>query len=140
MRYRKMPRAAFKVKADIDCRLPQMLSQHLNSRFESSPPEKMWLFPGWTVDLRVGRDPFHVALKESKQWPDSWVLMVTPGGRRGFLALMRGSDISPELSQICREIHVFLTNTAGISEVRWYLTGSHTAVGTPEELPWDRAH
>ena len=138
-----MPRAAFKVEAeflsDSDGQLPQKLSLHLNTRFKSAPAERMWLFPGWSIDLQIGLDPFHVALKESKQWRDSWVLMVAPGGRRGFLALMRGANISPELSQICREIHAFLTNTSGISEVRWYFTGSRIAVATPEELPWGQA-
>jgi hypothetical protein len=135
-----MPRAAFKVEAELasesDRRLLQMLSQRLSSKFKSTPAEKMWLSPGWAFNLQLGRDPFHVVLKESTQWQDSWILMVTPGGLSGFLALVRGTDISAGLSQICREIHVFLTNTAGISEVRWYLTGSRTAVATPEELPW----
>jgi hypothetical protein len=138
-----MPRAAFNVTADTatgsDRQLPQMLSQDLNRRFKSSPAEKLRFLPGWSVDLQLGRNTFYVAVKESKHRQDTWILMVTPGGMRGFLALIRGTEISADLLLICREIHAFLINTSGISGVRWYLTGSRTAVETPEELPWSQA-
>ena len=140
MRYRRMPRAAFEVAADAAPgsaqQLPQLLSQDLNRRFMATRAQKMWFLPGWSIDLQVGRDSFHVAVKESKYSQSGWVLMVTPGGMRGFLALVRGTDMSTGLLPICREIHAFLINTSWISAVRWYLTGSRTAVATPDGLPW----
>ena len=143
---RRMPRAAFEVEAGVvqesDRQLTEMLSQHLNRRFRSTPAERVWFFPGWAVDVELGRKTATIAVRKSDYGQDLWILMVGPGGPRGVLALLLGRraiDMSTELLPICREIHVFLTSTSGISRVRWYLTGSRTSVATPEELPWGQA-
>jgi hypothetical protein len=143
-----MPRAAFEVEADVisesDRQLTQMLSQHLNRRFRSSPAGRVFGSRVWAMDVELGRKTVTIAVKRHKHAPDLWILMVGPGGPRGVLALLRGRraiDMSADLLPICREIHAFLTSTSGISQVRWYLnlTGSRTAVATPEELPWGQA-
>jgi hypothetical protein len=139
-----MPKAAFELEAgatsDSVQQLPQMLSQHLNRRFKSTPVEQTLSI--WGVDVELGRRTVTIGVKKSKRSEGLWILMVGPGGARGILALLCGRsamDMSTDLLPICREIHVFLTSTPTISEVRWYVRGSRTAMHTPEELPWRQA-
>lgn len=143
---RRSPRAAFEVEARVvsesDRQLTQMLSQHLNRRFRSSPAERVWVSRVWAVDVKVGRKTVTIGVRRHDHAPGLWILAVGPGGPRGVLALLGGRraiDMTADLLPICREIHEFLSNTSGISQVRWYFTGSRTSVGTPEELPWGQA-
>jgi len=143
---RRMPRAAFGVEAralaDADSKFPQMLSQHLASRFKATPAERPFSLSIWGVDVEAGKKTITIGLKKSNLGPGLWILMVSPGGMRGVLALLlgrRSMDMSVDLLPVCHEIHAFLTENPGISDVRWYLTGSGTAVATPEELPWGKA-
>lgn len=81
-------------------------------------------------------------LDRSKHENDEWILLVGPSQTPGLLALLRGRkpvDYSPELVQVCGEIHTALTGISGITAVRWYFEGFHSqtaAVTTPDQLPW----
>lgn len=140
-----MPRAAFEVAADVvpgsDSQLPRMLSEHLRVQYRSTPAEKMFV-PGWGFDLTQDGVTLTIAVKKSNRLKNLWILMIVPGRIHGLLALLRGqrgADLSAKLLPACREVHRFLTNTSGISAVRWYFTGSREAVSTPDELPWGQA-
>jgi len=141
-----MPRAAFEVEAgalaDSDRQLPQILSQHLISRFKATPAERPLSLSIWAVDVELGRKTVTIGLKRSKLRRGLWILQVGPGGARGMLALLLGRSamgMATDLLPVCHEIHSFLSGTSGISELRWYVRGSPAAVGTPEELPWGQA-
>lgn len=143
---RRTPRAAFQIEAGVvpepDRQLTQMLSQHLNRRFKSAPANRVPFSSVWAVDVELGRQTVTIAVKKSTHGQDLWILVVGPGGPRGVLALVRGRraiDMSAELLPICHEVHAFLSGAIGISQVRWYFTGSRTSVATPEELPWGQS-
>lgn len=139
-----MPRACFRVAADVlkepDCRFPQILSQYLGTRFGSGPVERLPLAGTSTVNIEVGpASRFMIGVKKRNKFPqdDLWLLLVAPMRMRSVVALMRRRRTTDDatLIDVCHELHVFLTSTLGISEVRWYYRNLRTAVGTPEELP-----
>ena len=140
MRLHKLPCAAFIVKpevmTDVDRELSERLARSLSRRFPVSPAQKHWSFPYWAFDLTSGRDRFILGIRKS-QWQGQWLLMIHPGNGRLWLALMRqpaAIDVFALLLTICREIHVLLAETAGITNIRWYFTKRGPTTATPEQL------
>jgi hypothetical protein len=86
-----------------------------------------------------------VMLKRSRYADDLWVLQVGSLQVRSFLDFLRGRNPtghSPELMQVCRDIHTMLTSTPGITRVSWYFQSfpsQSAGVATPDELPWVEA-
>jgi hypothetical protein len=118
-----------------------MLSQGLSAHLRASPVEKLPLSGPWIFELQLGSGSTSmVGVKRIKRLRNEWFLLVTPGRTdrsRTLLALIRGTRPkadSAELLQICQSIHGVLTNTPGISAVRWYFRGSSVTVRTLEEL------
>ena len=140
MRLQKMPCAAFIVKpdvmADVDRVLSERLSRSLSGRFPVSPAQKHWSFPYWAFNLTAGKDRFIVSIRKSR-WQDQWLLMIHPGAVHLWIALLRpqtAKDVFAALLNICREIHVLLANTTGITNIRWYFTGGGPTTATPDQL------
>ena len=119
-----------------------MLAHHLDARFDSFRVIKKWFVTPWAAVLQTGQKSYSMVLGKSKYEKDEWVLLVGPSETPGLFDLLRGRKPvahSPELQQVCREIHAALTAISGITAVRWYFEGFHSqtaAVATPDELPW----
>lgn len=63
--------------------------------------------------------------------------MIHPEAVRVMLALVRqrtATAVFAELFNICREIHVFLAATPGLTDLRWYFSKVRQAVWTPDQL------
>lgn len=66
---------------------------------------------------------------------------------RCLILMIHPADREERLMAVCRELHLFLTNTPGITRVWWYFRAPEglreepetQAVGvlTPDELPWN---
>jgi hypothetical protein len=132
--------------AKLDDELPRMLTKHLQRRFDSAEIKKAPLVASPSIQIQAGKQEFFtVMLGRSKYEKDEWVLLVGPAeisGLSNLIGRRKPTECSPELIQICQEIHAFLTATPGISATRWYFEGFRSqsaAVATPDELPWTQA-
>ena len=149
MDYGKTPHACFKFEhesiAAVGDDLCRVLAHDLRTRFWSVRVKKRRLFVAWVIDLQVEKMPFTILLKQSKYENYEWVLLAAPSVTPPLRKLLRGSkpvDYSPELVQVCREVHTSLKRISEVTAIRWYFEGFHTqtpAVSTPDELPWTRS-
>jgi Ca-activated chloride channel family protein len=116
--------------------LAKILAAGLHSRFGPIRMKKWWFISQWIAVLRAGEVSFSLLLGRSKYKEHEWVLLVGPLDR-GDGDLRRLLDRALELTLICREIHMTLTGTPGVSDVQWYFKGSQSqshSVATPDEL------
>jgi hypothetical protein len=133
--YSKTPHMCFKAKFPPKENGSKQISQAIERRFQVQftvgRTIRAWFSVRYAVSLRVGQKSFLVLLVKSKYDSDEWIIQVTPNDTP--------AGYSPELLQICREIHTLLAAEASISAIRWYFEGfrsqSHS-VATPDELPW----
>jgi hypothetical protein len=146
--YSNTPHACFKVEAGasagINDEFPPLLENHLHALFDPAQKMKKTPLGSWAIELEVGQKSFTMLLDRSKYEDGEWVLLVGPSRTPGLLDLLRGRkpvDYSPELVQVCREIHGALSEIPRITALRWYFEGFHSqtvAVATPDELPWNQ--
>jgi hypothetical protein len=61
--------------------------------------------------------------------------MIHPGAVHLWIALLRPQTAKDVFGfAICREIHVLLADTTGITNIRWYFTGGGPTTATPDQL------
>jgi hypothetical protein len=121
---------------DVDRELMESLSRRLSSQFLTSPAQKHWSYPYWAFDLTAGQDRFIVGIRKSR-WQDQWIFMIQPGAVHLWLGLMRQQTarcVFDVLLNICHQIHSLLADTAGVTNIRWYINASGTTTATPEQL------
>jgi hypothetical protein len=137
MDYGKTPahvcfKAEFPPQKKAKKELFKIFETHLHAHANALRTKKwMKLWARWGAVLDMGDNSFTVILGRSQWDPDEWLALIAPNNV--------SSDIS-YLKSICREIHAFLTQTTGISDIRWYFQrGQHQSntVGAPDELPWE---
>jgi hypothetical protein len=133
--YSKTPHMCFKAKFPPNVNGSKQISQAIERRFQvqfnSGRTIKTWFLVRHAISVRVGQKSFLVNVVKSNYDSEEWIIQVTPNDTPvGY---------SPELLQICGEIHALFAADATNSAIRWYFEGfrsqSHS-VATPDELPW----
>jgi hypothetical protein len=144
-----VPRACFRYAsapiANAHDELLRMLADHLGARFVSARLIRSPLSGAVVIEVQTGPMPgLMVLLRRSKYGNDEWLVVIGAERLRDLPGLLLGqnlADFSPELIEMCREIHAVLISVSGITDIRWYLEGRSSqsaAVTAPEELPWDQ--
>jgi hypothetical protein len=135
MNYSKTPhvcfKAAFASTANSCDEISRIIERRFHVQFSPIRRIKTWFLARWAVVLQVEQKSFMVALVKSKYESDEWIMQVS--------SIDSPVVCSPELTQICRELHAVLAAVPSISAIRWYFEGfrsQSTAVWTPDELPW----
>jgi len=135
------PNVCFRIQLEPPLRASEELSRLLAARLEdrigSVQKKWAWFLHPWAAELRIGYRSFTVALTKSNHVQGEWIILI--GSNDVPFRWMRGHKMAeyvPQLKSICREIHALLTETAGITDVRWYFMGSTAAVANPDELSW----
>jgi hypothetical protein len=125
-----------------DHELGQALENRLRQEFEVTPVRRRALTK-WAAELTAGGKQFGVALGQSPDDNNDYVLQVTDfsGSFWQWIRGHKAGDNRSELKAICNEIYGLLNATPMVSQVYgWCLQGAHGGhiplVASPDELPW----
>jgi hypothetical protein len=144
--YANIPHVCFKVELPPTGQaaddVPRLLERHFRTRFDSARVMMTGPLAPLAVALQAGAKSFSVVLGRSKYEDGEWILLVGPPHSPSLLDRLlsrRPASDTPELMQLCREIHAMLTPIPGVTDIRWYFAGRNgqtSAFAAPDELPW----
>jgi hypothetical protein len=139
-----VPEACFKAEPELyapdPSALPKALAGLLQSQTKKTPFLRMW-----TIEVPMqakGANGFAVGVRRSPYGENEWIAILAPpvvGNPLGYIWRRgRVARSTPQLLQVCRQIHGALTETPGVSLIRWYFQTSDrsrpVAVWTPDDL------
>ena len=137
--YSKMPHVCFRVCLGTGARAGKEFSKifkcHLRAQFDSVWVIYPWLWRAYGAAKAMRKELFLFNFWPSARDPRELVLAIHP------------ADNQELLITVCREIHLFLTETPGVTRVWWYFRMPEflrespepkvVGVWTPDDLPWD---
>ncbi len=140
-----VPEACFKAEPELYAQdpsaLPKALAGLLRSQTKKTPFLRMW-----TIKIPAqakGADGFAVGIRRSPKREDEWIVMLAPpvvGNPLGYI-LRRESlaRFTPQLLQVCRQIHVALTETPGVTGIYPYQHSQEVAASATLKAHGPRA-